>query len=304
MASPVQPGKFRKTWGKPSPPPPSPRQKPGIGRIPPMGGRTIAGRIIKPVGTAIAILCLIGSASAQTTIGAPQGGEAACPFPGCKGTSSVLDISQWNPPPPTSGDATPQIQAAINSGAPIIYFPEGTYQVCNLKPAATNQIWRGAGRGRTILTALNSCNNLTVTSSGGIVGPIPSLIIEGMTFQGAGQSQIIAQCRDIERLTIRDNAFDTGGIGCPTSAAGPAGINITGCRNFSIVGNEFYSSCPGAGGRGIIATGIHGGRIVGNTSAWQRTFTEVQTTANQPAEFLDFSNNRQTGAFWAMPTRY
>ena len=266
----------------------------------------VARKWTKPVGAALLLLASFAQAD-TSVITAPQGNQGACPFPGCQGTTSWVDVSRepYNASGGGQGDLTGSIQRAVDSGAAVVYFPAGTYPVCNLFARAVNQRWVGAGPGQTIITGTANCNNLIVQSFSGVfMGPVQHWGVEGITFSGGVQAQIVAQCRDIERITIRNNAFDSGGVGCPTTSAGPNGINMSGCRDFLIEGNEFYSSCPGSGGRGMFLTGVRGGVIQRNTSNWQRTFIELASTTNQPIEFTDISNNIYHGTFWGTPTKY
>jgi parallel beta-helix repeat protein len=252
-----------------------------------------------------AMLLLATLAHATTTvISAPQGNQGACPFPGCKSTAAGTDITEspFNVFPGPA-DMTGAIQSAIDSGAATLIWPAGTYTVCNLMPRAPNQRWVGAGPGQTILTGTPACNNLLVMSAAGIFGgPNQNLEITGFTFQGAVQAELLTQCRDMAaHLWIHGNAFDTGSVGCATGAIG---ISMAGCRDFVIEDNEFYSSCPGSGGRGLLLAGVRGGTIQRNRSNWQRTFLEIGSTANQPTEFTNISDNTYHGTFWGIPTKY
>jgi hypothetical protein len=270
-------------------------------------GDSIVRRLVKPVGMAV-LLCALQAWAATSTITAPQGNVGACPYPGCKQTLGRVVVTDppYSVTPGPVADMTGKIQQAIDSGAAELYFPAGTYVMCNLMPRAQNQRWQGAGPGQTIFTGTTACNNLVTTSFGGVFGgPAFNLAITGITFQGGVQAQLAVQCRDIPaRLAIHHNAFDSGGVGCPTTSAGPSGISMNGCRDAVIESNEFYSSCPGNGGRGIVATGIRGGTIQWNRSQWQRTFIEIGSTTNQPTEFTNVSNNVYRGTFWGIPTKY
>lgn len=295
----------------PPPAPPPPRRERPTRRVV-AGGHpaptTVASRIIRPVGAALVVVLLATLAGADTkVVTAPQGGAGACPFPGCRTTAGrvVVTDAPYNVSPGPA-DMSGRLQAAIDSGAAELAFPAGTYTVCNLNPRALNQRWVGAGPGQTILTGTAGCNNLIASSFGGVFsGPSVNFELSGFTFQGANAVLLPYQCRDTAaHIHIHDSAFDTGGPGCPTTTAGPSGISLTGCRDFVVENNEFYSSCPGSGGRGFLGAGIRGGIIQRNRSNWQRTFLEVSSTVNQPTEFTNVSDNVVHQTFWGIPTKY
>jgi hypothetical protein len=268
-----------------------------------MPGKTLTSRLIKPVGAAILLLTAFARAD-TTTVGAPQGNQGACPFPGCKFTAAGVDVTEtpFNVSPGPANMTGP-IQQAVDSGSAILIFPPGTYTICNLMPRALTQKWVGAGIGQTFFVGTAGCNNLLATSSGGIFGgPAFALDISGITFQGGVQNQLNINCRDVPaQLRIHDNAFDTGSVGCATGANG---INLSGCHDATIENNQFYSSCPGSGGRGMLLAGVHLGAIRRNTSRWQRTFIELGSTVNQPAELTELSDNSYSAPFWALPAKY
>ena len=226
----------------------------------------------------------------------------------CPNGTAVLPptVVSFGADPTGATESTGAAQKAIDSGQAVVTFPAGTFAVCNLQPRAQNQVWQGAGVGQTIITGTVGCNNTVATSFGGIFGgPSFTFEVKGIQFQGAVQNSLSLQCRDIAaHVYIHNNAFDTGGVGCPTTSGGPSGINLTGCRDYVIRDNEFFSTCPGSGGRGILMDGVRGGLISGNRSNWQRTFLEIATTANRPSEFTNISDNTYHGTFWGIPTKY
>lgn len=261
----------------------------------------------------VLLLLWAGAAIGQTTIGYPsQGGT--CPFPGCRQgavAAGVVDVTQLPYGAVNTGqaDATGAIQAAIDSGAATIYFPPGTYAVCNLMPRDTSQTWQGAGRDDTIFTAFGNCNNLVVNSFGGLFpGPVYAWTVKGIGFRNANNTMLAISCREVARVNITDCAFDTGpqsaGTCSPSGGVGPAGIALTGCRDYVIADNEFYSTCPGGGGQGMTLVGVRAGVIQRNTSNWQRTFISVGSATNQNTEYTDISNNIYHGTFWGIPTKY
>src|SRR5262252_1497356 len=103
---------------------PMPQQVPKVPRPPKtqvltaitMPGKTLVSKLIKPVGAALVVLTLTTTiAAADTTVlTAPRGGEAACPFPGCKGTTDIQDVTQAPYSVfPGGGDMSGPIQNAI-----------------------------------------------------------------------------------------------------------------------------------------------------------------------------------------------
>jgi hypothetical protein len=145
------------------PRPVSPRQQPEERRIPPHGGRTVTSRIVKPVGAALFLFAL--AAHAQQTITAPQGGQGACPFPGCavSTTHTVISDPPFNVQPSPTTNQTAAIQRAIDACSGTLVFPPGIYLVCGLVPRCAAQRWTGSGVA-TILRGTSGCANVVVTA--------------------------------------------------------------------------------------------------------------------------------------------
>lgn len=80
-------------------------------------------------------------------------------------------------------DDTAAIQAAINSGDPVVYFPAGVYIFSTLTPAS-NQLWRGDGRTASVLSWAQV--NRTATAVNGIeaAGALQNIAFYDLGFRG------------------------------------------------------------------------------------------------------------------------
>lgn len=297
-----KPGTFRKGPGGPAPQYVRPKRLPAteIRNIPVMPGKTLASKIIKPVGAALFLLASI--AHGQTVISAPFAGQGACPFMGCRQVAGT--VLMVDPPYSLSvgGDQTGKIQQAIDSGAAILQFPPGTYQACNLVPRGQNQIWRGAGKHQTILQATPGCVNLIVLSAGG--GPATSWEVTGFTIKSNGATNgtlINMDGGTVLRGYIHDNAFDVG-TGYTTGQTASTAIQWSGGADLRIEGNECYSVLPGYGNCFTLFRAARNTRILDNT--WRWVFNGVQVDTLQGTEDFNIGDNTGDLGWYAEPVKY
>src|SRR5262249_45254805 len=118
-------------------PPPPVRSVRTTGEIVQPVAVAVARKLVQPVGAALLLLASLAQ-GATTVVSQPNTG--ACPFPGCRGVTSWVDVSlpPYNASGGGTGDLTGSIQRAVDSGAAVVYFPAGLYPVCKLMPRALN----------------------------------------------------------------------------------------------------------------------------------------------------------------------
>src|SRR5215470_1297263 len=156
------------------PPPPKPRPPPSTEVRAPQSGQTIASRIIKPVGAAVVLWAAF--AQGQTSVSAPQGGQGACPFPGCKTLGAAVLIDTSLPPynvvgnfsgtTNTGTDNAPAINRAITQACtmgatsgfpPEVRLPAGRLRVASTIALTCSRLHlSGAGKGATELDGLST----------------------------------------------------------------------------------------------------------------------------------------------------
>lgn len=169
--------------------------------------------------------------------------DAISPNPGIDGDS----VSDHGAMGDGVTDDTEAIQALLNSGARVIYFPEGRYSVNTLNvPSSVHHIY-GSG---VLLQRSLSQHILSVTNSS-------ELIIEGLHFLGLGGSVSESLNSGIyvlssSNVNIRNNTFS----GCREH-----GIYIQGSSYVNVTHNEVYNTAGG-----IRFTGVTNSTITRNTA--------------------------------------
>jgi Pectate lyase superfamily protein len=166
-------------------------------------GESIVRRLVKPVGMALLLFALTAQA-ATTVITAPQGGKGACPFPACRGTTAVFDVTQapYNALGNGTSTVTTALQAAATAcetaGGGIIYAPPGTYLHAQVT-IGSNCTLMGtrAAVFKCAATEPNACLHLSAsgkqaTNASNYGNPVSHAGVSGITINVNGTARIAA----------------------------------------------------------------------------------------------------------------
>jgi len=256
------------------------------------------------IGTGVNTTATMAVGSGATLGPSGTGQIAATQIPGV-----MVDVSEYGVVADVGTDQSSQVQLAANSCVPTLLFPTGTFVFCGITLQCPNQIWQGAGKGRTIFKAAPGCLQMVwdVVSA----GPVQSWRVSNVTWTNAANYMMNLNGRDVARVEVDHCGFDL----CAQAGSGqldPRAMLLSGIPDAQVHDNEFYSTCPPSGHPVLVQQGAHRIHVHHNTMRWVRDgilaaqavtgFTPTETF--ELLEGVEFDHNTVDLGWWVLPTQF